>query len=91
MLPDLLDYNLLVVFCGTAAGTVSAERKRYFAGKGNKFWKTLYEVGLTPSRLEPAEYKLLLEYGIGLAPLVDRCKIKQQHQWNSVRITSRGQ
>ena len=74
MLPDLLDYNLLVVFCGTAAGTVSAERKRYFAGKGNKFWKTLYEVGLTPSRLEPAEYKLLLEYGIGLAPLVEQIR-----------------
>ena len=70
MLPDLLDYNLLVVFCGTAAGTVSAEKHQYFAGKGNRFWNTLHEVDLTTKRLEPAEYKLLVDYRIGLTGLV---------------------
>lgn len=70
MLNDLLDYDLDIVFCGTAAGKRSAEMQQYFAGQGNRFWNTLNEVGLTPRKLEPAEYKELLSYGIGLTDLV---------------------
>lgn len=70
MLPDLLQPDLLLVICGTAVGNASAERQQYYAGRGNKFWKTLYEVGLTGARLEPAEYRRLLDYRIGLTDLV---------------------
>lgn len=70
MLNDLLAADLKIVFCGTAAGEVSAVRSQYYAGPGNKFWRTLYRIGLTPRLLLPAEYKELLDYGIGLTDVV---------------------
>jgi TDG/mug DNA glycosylase family protein len=62
-----------VVFCGTALGTVAARKRAYYAGPGNAFYRTLWEIGLTPRRLEPAEYEELLDYGIGLT---DICKTR---------------
>jgi TDG/mug DNA glycosylase family protein len=70
MLDDLFMDGLRLVVCGTAAGRASALVGRYYAGPGNKFWRTLAEVGLTPRRLEPSEYGLLPNYGIGLTDLV---------------------
>ena len=69
ILPDLLRENLALVICGTAAGNQSAQLSQYYAKPGNKFWKVLFEVGLTPIRLEPSEYPRLLDYGIGLTDL----------------------
>ena len=69
VLPDVLDSNLKVVFCGTAAGTVSGRLGAYYAGPGNAFWRTLFEVGLTPRLLAPEEYPLLLKFGLGLTDL----------------------
>lgn len=66
ILPDILAPGLRVVFCGTQAGAVSARRGAYYAGPGNKFWKTLHEIGLTPERLEPEAFPTLPAYGIGL-------------------------
>ena len=57
------------MFCGTAAGRVSAERQAYYAHAQNKFWKTLYDVGLTPHLIAPAEYEMLWEHGIGLTDI----------------------
>jgi TDG/mug DNA glycosylase family protein len=68
-LPDILDYNLKVIFCGTAAGDLSAQRKEYYANPTNKFWRTLSNIGLTPRRLNPSEYNSLIKYGIGLTDL----------------------
>jgi TDG/mug DNA glycosylase family protein len=68
-LPDVLSQDLQVVFCGTAAGRRSAEVGAYYAGRGNKFWRTLYQIGLTPRLLEPAEFPLLSQYGIGLTDI----------------------
>jgi TDG/mug DNA glycosylase family protein len=70
MLNDMLTDNLKLVICGTAAGNKSAELKQYYAKPGNRFWKTLYEVELTPILLSPSEYERLLSYGIGLTDLV---------------------
>ena len=72
VLPNLLPPGLRVVFCGTAAGTASAKAKAYYAGPGNRFWPVLYETGLTPELLEPAEFGRLPEFGIGLT---DICKV----------------
>ena len=69
MLPDVLGIGLKVVFCGTAAGDRSARLGQYYAGARNKFWATLYDIGLTPRRLEPDEYELVLAYGMGLTDL----------------------
>jgi TDG/mug DNA glycosylase family protein len=70
MLSDLLTPQLKVVFCGTAVGNKSAQLKQYYAKPGNKFWKALFEVGLTPVLLTPPEYEKLLDYKIGLTDLV---------------------
>jgi TDG/mug DNA glycosylase family protein len=73
ILADAIRPGLRVVFCGTALGTVSARKRAYYAGPGNAFYRTLWEIGLTPRRLEPAEYEELLDYGIGLT---DICKTR---------------
>jgi TDG/mug DNA glycosylase family protein len=69
VLPDLLADGLAIVFCGTAPGTVSAARGHYYAHPQNKFWRTLYEIGLTPRLLAPSEYTKLLQFGIGLTDI----------------------
>ena len=69
MLPDVLAPNLAIVFCGSAVSTASARRRAYYAGPGNAFWPTLAEVGLTPRRLLPEEYKGITRYGLGLTDL----------------------
>lgn len=69
ILPDLLDYNLDVVFCGTAAGDKSAERKAYYAGRGNLFYHALAIAGFTPKMFQPYEYPQLLTCKIGLTDL----------------------
>jgi len=54
-----------VVFCGTAAGRMSAARGQYYAHPQNKFWRTLHATGLTPRLLAPHEFALLPRFGIG--------------------------
>jgi TDG/mug DNA glycosylase family protein len=71
VLPDLLAPGLRVVLCGSAAGAVSAARGMPYAGPGNRFWRTLFEVGLTPELLGPERAGELLRHGIGLT---DLCK-----------------
>lgn len=58
-----------LVFCGTAAGRQSALQGAYYAHAQNRFWKTLYEVGLTPRLYAPGEYELLWDLGIGLTDI----------------------
>ena len=65
MLRDLLAEDLTLVVCGSAAGRRSAELKQYYAGPGNKFWKTLFETGLIPEPLGPADFPDLPRYGLG--------------------------
>lgn len=71
ILPDVLAPGLRVVFCGVAAGRVSAMRRAYYAGPGNKFWPMLHKTGLTPRLFAPQEYPDVLALGIGLT---DVCK-----------------
>lgn len=68
-LPDYLGHGLRVVFCGTAAGTTSATRGHYYSGVGNEFWRYLFESGLTPRRLMPADDFTITALGIGLTDL----------------------
>ncbi len=69
VLPDVLVPDLRIVFCGTAVGTASAQRMAYYAGPGNAFWRTLFEVGLTPRLLAPAQYATMPQFGLGLTDL----------------------
>jgi TDG/mug DNA glycosylase family protein len=69
ILPDILEPELRVVFCGSAAGAVSARVGAYYAGPGNKFWSILHRTGLTPRVLAPEEFQTLPAFGIGLTDL----------------------
>ncbi len=70
VLPDVLERDLDIVFCGTAAGKRSAQRQAYYAGPGNAFWCTLFKVGLTPHLFQPEEFSQLLTLRMGLTDLV---------------------
>lgn len=72
LVPDLLAPDLKLVLCGTALGRESALRRAYYANPGNRFWRTLHEVGLTPERIAPQDYTRLLDHGIGLTDLAKR-------------------
>ena len=69
VLPDILRPGLRIVFCGTAAGPVSAARGAYYAHPQNKFWSALEAVGLTPRLLKPEEYGELPQWGLGLTDI----------------------
>jgi double-stranded uracil-DNA glycosylase len=70
-LPDQLQDHLRLVFVGTAASQRSADVGHYYAHPGNRFWRTIHEVGITPRRYEPHEFPGLLKLGIGFT---DMCK-----------------
>lgn len=46
--------------------------QHYYAGRGNRFWQTLFDVGLVLRKLEPTDDAALLDYGIGLTDLNQR-------------------
>ena len=68
-LPDVLRDNLDVIFVGTAAGRRSAELGIYYAHPGNYFWRTLWQLGLTPRRFAPRDFAKLRDVGIGFTDL----------------------
>jgi len=70
ILPDHLQPGLRLIICGTAVGAASAKKGAYYAGPGNKFWRTLHLIGLTTRELRPEEYVSLSKVGIGLTDLV---------------------
>jgi double-stranded uracil-DNA glycosylase len=69
VLPDVVRPGLKIVFCGTAAGTVSAKLGAYYAHPQNKFWRVLYAIGLTPRLVRPEEYSQLPDWGLGLTDI----------------------
>ena len=71
-LPDQLQPHLRLVFVGTAASQRSADVGHYYAHPGNRFWRTIHEVGITPRRYAPHEFPALLKLGIGFT---DVCKL----------------
>jgi TDG/mug DNA glycosylase family protein len=95
VLEDVLAPNLRIVFCGTAVGAASALRRAYYAGPGNAFWPTLFQVGLIPIRLEPERYKCITEYGLGLTDLAktlsgsDRVLSRQHFDGDGLRAKMR--
>ncbi|MDA0745992.1 MAG: mismatch-specific DNA-glycosylase [bacterium] len=72
MLPDYLQPGLNLVFVGFNPSLRSAHIGHYYAGRGNQFWRFLFEAGFTDRLLTPEEDALLPTYGIGLTDLVKR-------------------
>lgn len=71
VLPDVLQNDLNIVFCGTAASRISAERGYNYANPGNLFWPTLKQLNLIPQSFDPASFRTLPQFGLGLT---DLCK-----------------
>ncbi len=63
MLPDYLAPNLEIVFVGINPGEYSDRVGHYFARPQNLFWTALYQAGLVPQKLTPADDSRLLQFG----------------------------
>ena len=61
---------MAVVFCGSAAGAVSARRGAYYAGPGNRFWPAALAAGIVSIDRDPLH--AVQQHGIGMTDLVRR-------------------
>jgi TDG/mug DNA glycosylase family protein len=71
-LPDVIAPNLTVLFCGLNPGLQAAETGHHFAGRGNRFWRTLYLAGFTSVQISPEDDASVLQLGYGLTTAVAR-------------------
>ncbi len=67
---DILRPDLDVVFVGYNPSLPAWRTGHYYANPGNRFYRLLFESGLTPRLLSPAEDRMLLDYGIGATDLL---------------------
>lgn len=72
MVTDLLDSDLRLVFCGYNPSLRSAAVSHHYAHPGNRFWRVLYDAGITERLHAPEEDETLLERGIGFTNLCPR-------------------
>ena len=71
-LEDILAEGLSVVFCGINPGLLAAAQGHHFAGRGNRFWRTLHLAGFTGEEVRPENDRSILEYHCGLTAVVAR-------------------
>ncbi len=71
-IPDVVDVELAVLFCGINPGLWSGALRQHFARPGNRFWPALHRSGFTPRQLRPDEQNDLPEFGLGITNLVAR-------------------
>jgi double-stranded uracil-DNA glycosylase len=69
---DHIKENLNILFVGFNPSIRSSETGNHFANPNNRFWRILYEAGLTPRKYEAAEDSKLLELGMGITNIVAR-------------------
>ena len=71
-LEDILDEGLAVIFCGINPGLLAAAQGHHFAGRNNRFWRTLHLAGFTPEEIHPENDRTILQHGCGLTAVVER-------------------
>ncbi len=71
-LEDILAGQLAVIFCGINPGMTAAAQGHHFAGRGNRFWRTLHLAGFTPQLVQPENDRTILRYRCGLTTVVER-------------------
>ena len=67
---DILRPGLRVVFVGFNPSLPAWRTGHYYANPGNRFYRLLYESGLTPRLLTPPEDRTLPDHGIGATDLL---------------------
>jgi double-stranded uracil-DNA glycosylase len=71
-LQDVLAPHLRVIFCGINPSLRAATLGHHFAGRGNRFWKTIHRAGFTPEEIAPEDDASILAHGYGLTTAVER-------------------
>ena len=71
-LQDILATNLRVVFCGINPGLRSAALGHHFAGRGNRFWKTIHHTDFTREEIASEDDALVLAHSCGHTTAVER-------------------
>lgn len=69
---DRVKEGLSVLFVGFNPSIRSSETGHHFANPNNRFWRILFEAGLTPRKLEAAEDDRLVDMGMGITNIVSR-------------------
>jgi len=69
---DHLRENLDVIFVGFNPSIRSSETGHHYANPNNRFWRILFESGITPRKYETTEDYKLLELGYGMTNIVAR-------------------
>ncbi len=72
VVPDILEEDLDVLFCGINPGLISGAVGHHFANPGTRFWPALHRSGFTPHQLRPDQEDVLLELGLGITNVVAR-------------------
>lgn len=71
-LEDIVAEHLAVLFCGINPGLKAAAQGHHFAGRSNRFWRTLHLAGFTPEELRPEQDRSILQHQCGLTAVVER-------------------
>lgn len=71
-LDDILADHLEVIFCGINPGVMAAAQGHHFAGRSNRFWRTLHLAGFTAEEVRPENDRTILQYRYGLTAVVER-------------------
>ena len=69
---DHLKEELSILFVGFNPSIRSSEVGHHYANPNNRFWRILFEAGITPRKFEAEEDAQLLELGYGLTNIVER-------------------
>ncbi len=69
---DRIKENLDILFIGFNPSLVSGEVGHHYASKSNRFWKILFQAGITDRLYKPDEDDTLLSMGIGFTNIVSR-------------------
>ena len=79
VLPDILEPDMVTVFCGDSPGTCSEKEQAYYAHKSNLFWRILAEIRLARPEFAPSQYCKLAELHIGLTNL-DQASVRSDEE-----------
>ncbi|MGE7120781.1 mismatch-specific DNA-glycosylase [Peribacillus sp. NPDC046944] len=71
-IPDHLAENLDILFVGFNPSIRSGQTGHHYANPNNRFWKILFEAGLTERKYDPSEDFALLGLGFGFTNIVSR-------------------
>ena len=71
-IPDHLEKNLDILFVGFNPSIRSGQTGHHYANPNNRFWKILFEAGLTDRKYHPSEDVALLGVGYGFTNIVAR-------------------